>query len=143
MIYPRPFIPPTIINDSPKARAKAKREALENLRDMVRYFGLKQVKELLADIAKAQRGNKADKSLDVLLTAAYDAAVAKDSSVTRTEVAKDFYDRHRRRACLQSVRAVEKRLTRALQDRERKAQRDRKLKALLQHPSLIGTIGTR
>ena len=139
MIYPRPFVPPTIINDSPKARAKAKREASENLREMVRYFGLKEIKGLLADIAKAQRGNKADKPLDALLVAEYDAAVAKDSSVTRTEVAKDFYDRHRRRACLQSVRAVEKRLTRALQDRERKAQRDRKLKALLQRPSLIGT----
>jgi hypothetical protein len=139
MIYPRPFIPPTIINDSPKARAKAKREALENLRDMVRYFGLKEVKGLLADIAKAQRGNKADKPLDALLVAAYDAAVAKDSSVTRTEVAKVFYNRYRQQYLLQSDRAVEKRLTRALQDRERKAERDRKLKALLQRPSLIGT----
>jgi hypothetical protein len=139
MIYPRPFVPPTIINDSPKARAKAKREASENLREMVRYFGLKEIKGLLADIAKAQRGNKADKPLDALLVAEYDAAVAKDSSVTRTEVAKGFYKRYRQQYLLQSDRAVENRLTRALQDRERKAERDRKLKAMLQRPSLIGT----
>jgi hypothetical protein len=87
MIYPRPFIPPTVINDSLKARAKAKREALVILREMVRYFGLKEVKELLADIAKAQRGNKTDKPLDALLVAQYDAAIAKNPSVTRTEVA--------------------------------------------------------
>jgi len=141
MIYPRPFIPPTIINESPKARAKAKREALVNLREMVRYFGLKEVKGLLADIAKKQRGNKPDKPLDALLLAAYDAAVAINSPVTRTEVAKDFYERHRRQSVhrLQSVRAVEKRLTRALQDRERKAERERWLKAMLHGPNLIGT----
>ena len=135
MIYPRPFVPPTIINDSPQARAKAKREALLILREMVRHFGLKEVKELLADIAKTRKGNKADKSLDVLLVAQYDAAMAKDSSVTRTEVAKDFCKDHRQ----QSVRAVEKRLTRALQDRERKAERERWLKAMLQRPSIVGT----
>ena len=139
MIYPRPFIPPTIINDNPQARAKAKREALVILREMVRYFGLKEVKQLLADIAKTQRGKKPDKPLDALLVAQYDAAVAKDSSVTRTEVAKGFYKRYRQQYLLQSDRAVEKRLTRALQDRERKAEQERKLKALLQQPSLIGT----
>jgi hypothetical protein len=144
MIYPRPFNPPTIINDSPKARAKVKREALVILREMVRYFGLKEVKELLADIAKTRKGNKADKSLDALLVAQYDAAITKDPDTTRTDVARDFYERYRpqERYRLQSVRAVEKRLTRALQDREQKAERGRWLKALLQRPSLIGTIRT-
>ena len=146
MIYPRPFIPPTVITDSPKARAKAKREALVILREMVRYFGLKQVKELLADIAKTRKGNKPDKPLDARLVAAYDAAVALDPEITRTEVAKDFYERHRRRVCLQSVRAVEKRLTRAPQDRKQKTERERWLKALLQHhrpyQTWVGTIGT-
>ena len=136
--------PPSRLNDSPKARAKAKQEALVILREMVRYFGLKEVKELLADIAKTRKGNKADKSLDALLVAQYDAAIAKDPDTTRTDVARNFYERYRQqeRYRLQSVRAVEKRLTRALQDRERKAERERKLRAM-QRPSLIGTIGTR
>jgi hypothetical protein len=138
MIYPRPFVPPTKLYDSPEARLKAKREALVILRKMVRYFGLKEVKGLLTDIAKKQRGNKPNKSLDALLVAAYDAAVAKAPETTRTEVAKDFCKKYRQ----QSVRATEKRLTRALQDRERKAEQERRLKAL-QRPTLIGTIGTR
>ena len=134
--------PPSLLNDSPQARARFRRDYRVFLREAVQYLGAETVEEDLHDIIKGQQGRTPDKKLNTLLLTEWDAAVAEDPTVTRTEVAKDCYERYRQ----QSVRAVEKRLTRALQDRERKAQarerkaeRERKLLAKLKRPTLLGT----
>jgi len=92
----------------------------------------RRIDQLVRNHKMARRGNTADEPLNVLLLAEWDAAVAK-GPVTRTEFAKGFYKRYRQ----QSVRAVEKRLTRLLEARERKVEQERKLRAALQRPSLL------
>ena len=139
---PLTFVTPSIVSDTPAAHAKVKRDLKAILRKAELYLGRKEFDQLVQKHRMARRGRKPKRSFNKLLVAEWDAAVAENPTVTRTEVAKDCYERYRQ----QSVRAVEKRLTRALQDRERKAQarerkaeRERKLLAKLKRPTLIGT----
>jgi hypothetical protein len=129
---PITFRTPSIINDTPQERARVKRDLAEILRQGEQYLGPQEIDQLVRNHKMARRGNTADEPLNVLLLAEWDAAVAK-GPVTRTEFAKGFYKRYRQ----QSVRAVEKRLTRLLEARERKVEQERKLRAALQRPSLL------
>ena len=126
--------PPSLLNDSPQARTRFRRDYRVFLREAVQYLGAEAVEQDLLDIIGRQ-GRAPDKELNTLLLDEWDAAVAENPTVTRTEFAKGFCERYRQ----QSVRAVEKRLTRLLQARERKAERERKLLARLKRPTLLGT----
>jgi hypothetical protein len=141
-IYPIRFARPSVINDTPQARAKLERDYrkfLRELQEAVQCFGPDRLEQDLRDLIKGQQGRTPDAPLNALLLDEWDAAVAVDPTATRTESAKGFYDRYRQQFRPQSVRAVEKRLTRLLQARERKAERERKLLAKLKRPTLIGT----
>jgi len=126
--------PPSLLNDSPQARTRFRRDYRVFLREAVQYLGAEAVEQDLHDIISRQ-GRAPNEELNTLLLDEWDAAVAENPTVTRTEFAKGFRERYRQ----QSVRAVEKRLTRQLQARERKAERERKLLARLKRPTLLGT----
>jgi hypothetical protein len=126
--------PPSLLNDSPQARTRFRRDYRVFLREAVQYLGAEAVEQDLHDIISRQ-GRAPNEELNTLLLDEWDAAVAENPTVTRTEFAKGFCERYRQ----QSVRAVEKRLTRLLQARERKAERERKLLARLKRPTLLGT----
>ena len=126
--------PPSLLNDSPQARTRFRRDYRVFLREAVQYLGAEAVEQDLHDIISRQ-GRAPNEELNTLLLDEWDAAVAENPTVTRTEFAKGFRERYRQ----QSVRAVEKRLTRLLQARERKAERERKLLARLKRPTLLGT----
>jgi hypothetical protein len=130
---PLTLITPSIVSDTPQARVKVEQDYKKIVREMVRYVGVKRVKELNKELGMERKGNKSDRSLDKQLLDEWDAAITENPAVTRTEVARSFCKRYRQ----QSVRAVEKRLTRLLQVRERNAERERKLRATLQRPSLL------
>jgi hypothetical protein len=74
-----------------------------------------------------------------MLLDAWDAAVAEDPEITRTEFAKGVYERSlllSQKDRQQSVRAVEKRLTGLLKAREP----EQKLKAAVKRPSLLNEV---
>jgi hypothetical protein len=122
---------PSFVGDTPEARARVKRDLKAILREAERYLGPEEFDQVVREHRGKRAGKKHDRALDKLLLDAWDAAVAEDPAVTRTEVAKSFPKRYRH----QSVRAVEKQLTRLLQARER----ERKFLAAWWRPNLLGT----
>jgi hypothetical protein len=54
---PLTFATPSVVNDSLKARTKSERDYKEIVREAVRYFGPKRVKELNKEVAIAVRGD--------------------------------------------------------------------------------------
>jgi hypothetical protein len=54
---PLTFARPSIVNDTPEARARTEREALVILREMERYFGRKKFKKLVQEVTKGGQGN--------------------------------------------------------------------------------------
>jgi hypothetical protein len=133
MILKRPlaFATPSVVNDTPQARAKVERDYKEIVRELVRYLGPERVTELNKEVAIARRGNKPKRALNELLLTEWDAAPVKDPG----EFSEDFFEKCPQQA--HSVPAVEKRLRRLLKDREKARDMDRKLKARLQRPSLV------
>jgi hypothetical protein len=127
--------PPSLLNDSPQARARFRRDYRVFLREAVQYLGAAAVAQDLHDIIKGQQGRAPDEKLNALLLAQYAAATAK-GPVDIPDFSKGFYETQH---VGQSAKAVEKRLRRLLQAQERKDERGRRLKAALQRPSLIGT----
>jgi hypothetical protein len=119
---------PSVVNDSLKARAKVERDYKEIVREAVRYLGPKRVKELNKEVAIARRGRKPDERLNALVLAEWDASPTKDP----TEFSKAFCEKYPQKA--RSAGAIEKRLERLLKAQDR----DRRLKAALQRPSLVG-----
>ena len=136
---PLTFATPSLVNDTPEARAKVERDYKKIVREAVRYLGPKRVAELNKEVAIARRGRTPDKPLNELLLAKYDVA-ASDGPVDIPRFSEEFYKAHR----LQSPKAVEKRLKRQLKTQELKVgllkvrDKDRILKAGLQRPSLVG-----
>jgi hypothetical protein len=129
---PLTFVTPSIVSDTPQARAKVKRDLKAILRRAEGYLGREEFDQVVREHRGKRAGKKRDRALDKLLLDAWDAAVAENPAVTRTEVAKGFPKRYRQ----QSVRAVEKQLTRLLQARER----ERKFLAEWRQPSLLGSL---
>jgi hypothetical protein len=70
----RPFVTPTLTNESPAVRAKAKREFKEILREAVWHFGATEVAKDLHDITVGQRGDKPDEERNERILAERDAA---------------------------------------------------------------------
>jgi hypothetical protein len=128
---PVTFATPSIVNDTPQAHAKVERDYKKIVEEAVRYLGPERVAELNKEVAIARRGNRPDKPLNELVLAEWDAAPVKD----RTEFSETFYRKHPQQA--HSVGAVRKRLGRLLKAREQARNRDRKLQAALQRPSLV------
>ena len=137
MPYRRPltFTTPSVVSDNPQARAKAERDFKEIVREAVRYLGPKRVKELNKEVAIARRGRKPNRALNELVLAEYDVDAA-DGPVDIPEFSEAFFQKYPQQA--RSAGAVEKRLERQLKARDR----DRRLKARLQRPSLVGEAGT-
>jgi hypothetical protein len=124
---PLTFATPSLINDTDEARAKVERDYKEIVREAVRYLGAKRVKELNKEVAIARRGRKPNELLNKLVLARWDKAAVKDPTAFSKAFYKEYPQGH-------SARAVEKRLKPLLKARDR----DRKLKAALQRPSLVG-----
>jgi hypothetical protein len=125
---PLTFATPSVVKDTLKARAKVERDYKEIVREAVRYLGPKRVKELNKEVAIARRGRKPDERLNALVLAEWDASPTKDP----TEFSRAFYEKYPQKA--RSAGAIEKRLERLLKAQDR----DRRLKAALQRPSLVG-----
>jgi hypothetical protein len=134
MLLRRPFITPTIINDSPVARAKVKREFKQIVREAVGYLGAAEVKRIVHDVTIGRQGNTPDEKRNARILAEWDAA----GSVTQETFAGNFCQKYRR----ENVGAVVRQLRRLLKARRReaeeKARRDRTLRAALQRKSLLG-----
>jgi hypothetical protein len=128
---PLTFATPSVVSDSLKARAKVERDYKEIVQEAVRYLGSKRVKELNKEVAIARRGRKPNRALNELVLAEWDAAAA-DGPVDIPEFSKAFIKKYPQQA--RSAGAIEKRLERQLRARNR----DRRLKAALQRPSLVG-----
>jgi hypothetical protein len=135
---PLVFATPSIVNYSPQARAKVKRDLREILRAAEQYLGPRETDQVVSDHRRARAGRTPAKSLNDLLLAQHDGAAA-DGPVDIPKFSEEFYKAYRQ----QSAKAVEKRLRRLLKARETARGRDRELKAALQRPSLVGeAIGT-
>ena len=134
MLLRRPFITPTLITDSPAARAKVKREFKEIVREAVGYLGAAEVRKVVHDITKGRKGNTPDEGRNARIVAEWDAA----GSVTQETFAGNFCQKYRR----ENVGAVVRQLRRLLKARRReaeeKARHDRTLRAALQRKSLLG-----
>jgi hypothetical protein len=134
---PLTFVTPSIVSDTPAAHAKVKRDLKAILRKAELYLGRKEFDQLVQKHRMARRGRKPKRSFNKLLVAEWDAAVAANPKITRMEFARGIYEvrRYRRyhQYSQQSVRAIEKRLTRALKTREP----EQKLKAAVKRPSLL------
>jgi hypothetical protein len=142
----RPFPTPSLIIDSPTARAKARREFKEAVREAVGYFGGAEVAKILHEITISQRGNTPDEERNARILAEWDAA----GSVTQETFARNFCQKYplkhkankRGAARRENAGAVLKQLQRLLKARqqqaEEKARRDRRLQAALQRKNLPG-----
>jgi hypothetical protein len=127
MLQRRPFVTPTLITDSPEARAKIKREFKEIVREAVWYLGAVEVAETLHELTVGQRGDKPDEQRNKRILAERDAA----SSVTQEIFARNFCQKY----LGETVEAVKRQLRRLLKARrqkaEEKAQLDRWFQAAL------------
>jgi len=134
MILKRPltFATPSVVNDTPQARAKVEGDYKEIVQEVVRYLGAERVRELNAEVAIARRGRTPDERLNKLLLDEWDADAVQDPK----EFAEAFYEKYPQQA--HSVGAVRTRLRRELRAREKARDRERWLKERLQRPSLVG-----
>ena len=134
MILKRPltFATPSVVNDTPQARAKVERDYKEIVQEVVRYLGAERVRELNAEVAIARRGRTPDERLNKLLLDEWDADAVQDPK----EFAEAFYEKYPQQA--HSVGAVRTRLRRELRAREKARDRERRLKERLQRTSLVG-----
>src|SRR6516164_7446839 len=134
MILKRPltFATPSVVDDTPQARAKVERDNKEIVQEVVRYLGAERVRELNAEVAIARRGRTPDERLNKLLLDEWDADAVQDPK----EFAEAFYEKYPQQA--HSVGAVRTRLRRELKAREKARDRERWLKERLQRPSLVG-----
>jgi len=134
MILKRPltFATPSVVSDTPQARAKVERDYKEIVQEVVRYLGAERVRELNAEVAIARRGRTPDERLNKLLLDEWDADAVQDPK----EFAEAFYEKYPQQA--HSVGAVRTRLRRELKAREKARDRERWLKERLQRPSLVG-----
>ena len=134
MILKRPltFATPSVVNDTPQARAKVERDYKEIVQEVVRYLGAERVRELNAEVAIARRGRTPDEHLNKLLLDEWDADPVQDPK----EFAEAFYEKYPQQA--HSVGAVRTRLRRELKARKKARDRERWLKERLQRPSLVG-----
>jgi hypothetical protein len=132
---PLTFATPSIVGDTPAARAKVEWDYKKIVRKAVSYFGPKRVEELNKEVAMERRGRKPDRRLDERLLAEWNASEGRESI---GDFSEEFCKRHQQ----QSAGAVDKRLRRLLKERAREAERDRKLKAALQRPSLLNEVKT-
>ena len=124
----------SIVGDTPEARAKAKQDVREFLREAERCLGPQEIDQVVSDHKRARAGRKPNRSLNELLRAAYEVAAA-DGPVDIQKFSEDFFQKHPQG---HSARALETRLGRLFPVWDR----DRKLKAALQRPSFVGEAGT-
>jgi hypothetical protein len=132
--------PPSFLNDSPQARARFRQDYRVFLREAVQYLGAAEVGRDLHDIIKGRQGRIPDEERNALILAEYYSREAKGfvdkkGRVNRNKLAREFVEEHG-----EEFEAVRRQLNRLLNALERKAGRDRKLKAALQRPSLLGTV---
>jgi hypothetical protein len=89
-MQPLTFAPPSVMNDTPEARAKAERDAKANLREMDRYFGREKFKELVQEISKGGQGNTPDEERNARIRAEWKEALHKNKS----RFAREYCERH-------------------------------------------------
>jgi hypothetical protein len=125
------FATPSIVSDTLKARAKVKRDLREILRAAEQYLGPQQIDQVVSDHGRARGGRTPNESLNELVLAEWDASPTKD----KTEFAEAFLKKHPQGY---TVKALMERLRRQRKARIKARRKDRKLKAALQRPSLVG-----
>src|SRR5215472_13315549 len=89
-MQPLTFAPPSVMNDTTQARAKAEREAKVILREMERCFGREKFKELAQEISKGGQGNTPDDKRNAGILAEWKNAAHKNKS----KFARDFCKNH-------------------------------------------------
>jgi hypothetical protein len=118
-MQPLTFAPPSGMNDSPQAQAKAEREALVILREMERYFGREKFKKLVQEISKGGQGNTPDEERNARIVAKYYLAPGNKSKAAR-EYVKEYPEEGNGP---KAVRAVRQQLNRLLKDEQREAKK--------------------
>jgi hypothetical protein len=117
-MQPLTFAPPSVINDTPQARAKAEREARVILREMERYFGREKFKELVQEISKGGQGNTPDEERNARILAEWKECPHKNMS----KFAREYCKRHLEEGQgPKAVRAVRQQVNRLLDIEERQA----------------------
>jgi hypothetical protein len=118
-MQPLTFAPPSVINDTPQARAKAEREALVILREMEQYFGREKFKELVQEISKGGQGNTPKEKRNALILSEW-----KKNPVNKSKFARDFCKNHPEEDDdSKAVRKVRQQLNRLLDIEERQAKK--------------------
>jgi hypothetical protein len=137
MLLRRPFVTPSLINDSPAARAKVRREFKQIVLEAAGYLGVSEVKRIVHDTTVGRQGNTPDEKRNARILVEWDAA----GLVTQKAFARNFCQKYHR----ETVGAVVRQLRRLLKARQqqaeeeaRRAERDRRLRAAAQRKSLLG-----
>jgi len=120
-MQPLTFAPPSVMNDTPEARAKAERDAKANLREMDRYFGREKFKELVQEISKGGQGNTPDEERNARIRAEWKECPHKNMSL----FAREYCDRHPDEGSGRKAHTkVRGQLKRLLKDEQREAEDD-------------------
>jgi len=119
-MQPLTFAPPSVMNDTTQARAKAEREAKVILREMERCFGREKFKELAQEISKGGQGNTPDDKRNAGILAEWKKAAHKNKS----KFARDFCKNHPEEGDgPKAVRTVRQQLNRLLDIEEQQAKK--------------------
>jgi hypothetical protein len=111
---------PTILTDTPEARAKAWRDFERIMREALWYFTPAEVKGLFKKLVKrGKAGRKPEASINECVLEEYDAAVRDVASkrVNKAEFGRKFYEKYHKKYPLQSPEALVKQLDRLLKKR--------------------------
>jgi hypothetical protein len=125
------FATPSLVGDSPQARAKVKRNLRKILREAERCLGPQELDQVMGDHRRARGGRTPNESLNELVLAEWDASPTKN----KMKFSEDFFQEYPQG---HSAEAVRTRLRRARIARIKARRRDQKLKAVMQRPSLVG-----
>jgi hypothetical protein len=140
-MQPLTFAPPSVINDTSEAKAKAEREARVILREMERYFGREKFKELVQEISKGGQGNTSKDERNARILAEWKAAAHKNKS----KFAREYCGRHPeegsgRKAHLKVREQLKRLLKDERQEAKEAAEREREFQeAVRSRGSLVGS----
>jgi hypothetical protein len=137
-LVPIRFVPPSLVNDTPKAWAKLERDYQQFLRELgeaVRCFGAERVKRDVHGIIKGRQGRTANEERNRLLLAGYDARAK--GKVKLIEAARGVREKHHLRTVKDD--SVTRQWRRLLKIRERQSREKAEFDRRLRKPSVVGS----
>jgi hypothetical protein len=115
---PSAFATPSIMNDSPEARAEFRRNFAEHALVAVKYLGAAEAEQIVHDIAKGRQGNTPKDKRNARILAEWKECPHKK----RSKFAREYCERNLEEGSgPKAVRAVRQQLNRLLDIEERQA----------------------